>query len=389
MSLRSSSSGDTARTGPAWLNIGIAIAMVATMFSALLGSASAQSTGSVAYLWANDPLAESYTPNEMYQYNSTGVANTITRTDVGVYVVNLPGMNSSRGNIQISATSGSNEAAPFGVDHHCLVTNLQGSDVTVKCLATGGTPVDTGFLLLFTMGDVFLGWNSAFVFAYQKDVESYVVEGSYQYNQHGLQNSVTRNGVGDYMVTLGGMGTEEGTIQVTTVSNLGLGENCKPGYWGIDEAGAKYIAVYCTNAAGEMIDSEFMLWHGAAVTANSADGAWEVWPRGAYLMVNHYHDEGQYTPGRDWQFSTNGTPAEAVWTSTGVYDVILPDVFNEDGFFQVTAFSDANKSGVASCQTVRWDFEGDSGVRVTVLCFDETGAPVDAPFFFSYTTPEE
>lgn len=348
-------------------------------------SAAAQSDRSLAYVWANDPLAESYTPDERYQYNSTGVLNTITRTDVGRYTVTMPGMSGGNGNVQITATSGTNEAAPFAVGHHCFVAGkATGSDFQVKCLGTGGTPVDTGFMMLYVKGDVFLGWNTAYVFADQETADSYTVEGAYQYNQHGLPNTITRTAPGEYAISLGGVGMEEGVIQVTAITETGT--VCSPGWWEIDESNNKIVHVYCYNAAGEMVDSWFGLWHGSAVTANSPADAWEVWPRGASLMVNHYHDEGQYVPGMDFQFNSAGLQNEAVWTSTGTYDVIMPGVFIEGGVFQVTAFEDG--TGVAACNTFRWGFEGEDGVRVTVKCFDAAGAPVDSPFYISYTTTE-
>lgn len=368
----------------AWARSIMLVLSMMLMSSPLLSisTTAAQSNRSLAYLWANDPTAESYTPDERYQYNSTGEVNTITRTDVGLYTVTMPGMSGGNGNVQITATSGSTDAAPFEIGHHCFIGGkATGSSFQVKCLGTGGTPVDTGFMMLYVKGDVFLGWNSAQVWANQETADSYTPEGSYQFNQHDLPNTITRTGTGEYAVSLGGVGIEEGTLQVTAVTEVGT--ICSAAYWEIDEANNKIIHVYCYNAAGEMVDSQFALWHGSAISVNSPSDAWEVWPRGASLFVNHYHDEGQYVPGMDFQFNSASLQNEAVWTSTGVYDVIMPGVFDETGIFQVTAFDDG--SGVASCQTFRWDFEGEDGVRVTVKCYDASGNPVDSPFYVSYT----
>lgn len=384
MSLRSSSSGDTVRTGPAWLNIGIAIAMVATMFTALLGSASAQASESVAYVWANDPLAESYTPNEMYQYNSTGATNTITRTDVGTYTVNLPGMNGGGGNVQVTATGdSSNDAAPGQVCQ--LAGEAKGSDFFVICYGLGGVPADVGFSLLYTSGNVFLGWNSAYVWANFTFADLPVVNEDYNFNQTGGTNTVERIDTGHYRVTLPGLAAEEGNVQVT-MSNTTETLACTPAFWGFDDQGGKYIEVICFNAAGELVDSSFMLLHVAGVSSHSAEGAWGVWARGAYLWVNHAGSPDRYVPGKNFQFNSAGGDAEVQRTERGAYDITIPNIGTFGGNIQLTPLG-TEQAGI-SCAVTWWEITEASALHMTVGCLDANGAPGDTRFMVSYTYPE-
>lgn len=389
MSLRRSSSGKTARTGPAWLNIAIAIAMVATMFSALLGSASAQSAGSVAYLWANDPLAESYTPNEMYQYNNTGALNTVTRTGVGTYSVTLPGMATDGGHVQVTATSGSNESAPFAFGHVCEIADEpSGSTFLVQCVSTGGEPVDTGFSLLYTSGDVFLGWNSAYVWGNEKTLDSYTPHEDYQFNVTGQLNTIARESVGVYHVTLPGIGAEEGNVQVTSMLDVPV--ICTAGYWSIDEAGSKIVTVYCFDYAGAPADADFLLQHVSGVTDRSAEGAYEVWPRGAYLWSNHGEQASSYIPGVNFQFNTTGAQNSVEWRSTGTYMVTLPGLAEGSGTFMVTAYG--NQYGLtvplAHCQLAGWYLDETDNLYAEVRCYDSAGNPADSRFNLTYVRPE-
>lgn len=390
MSLGTLNSGKSARIGSAWINLGIAIAMVATMFATLVGSTAAQSSVSVAYLWANDPLAESYTPDEMYQYNSTGALNTVTRTGVGYYAVTLPGMTTDGGHVQVTATSGSNESAPFAIGHVCEVADEpEGGNFLVQCVTTGGEPVDTGFSLLYTSGDVFLGWNSAYVWGNEKTLDSYTPHEDYQFNVTGQLNTITRESQGVYHVTLPGIGNEEGNVQVTSMLDVPV--MCTVGYWAIDEAGSKVVTVYCFDYAGAPADADFLLQHVSSVTARSAEGAFEVWPRGAYLWSNHGEQASSYVPGMNFQFNTTGAENSVEWQSTGTYMVTLPGLADGSGTFMVTAVG--NQYGLATplahCQLAAWILDGTDNMYAEVRCYDDAGNPADSRFNLTYVRPEE
>lgn len=103
-------------------------------------------SGTVAFLWADQPTAPNYTPDAAYSYNSTGGTNTVTRENTGLYFAYLPGIKTTGGNPQ--ATAYSTTAA------HCEVVdwyhNLGGTNVVVYCFDASGNPADEYFDLSFT-----------------------------------------------------------------------------------------------------------------------------------------------------------------------------------------------------------------------------------------------
>jgi hypothetical protein len=78
--------------------------LVDTLFSASFTNVNAVYGGArLAYLWADQqssPIGTSNTPSTTYQFNSSGGLSTITRTDVGTYIVEIPGAVSYGGHIQ-------------------------------------------------------------------------------------------------------------------------------------------------------------------------------------------------------------------------------------------------------------------------------------------------
>lgn len=360
------------------------VALVATMFTSILGSAIAQTNESSAYVWANDPAAESYTPDERYQYNSSGEVNTITKTGVGTYTVHLPGMNGSAGNVQVTATGGSTtNGAPGEICQ--LAGEAKGSDFFVICYGLGGEPADVSFSLLYTNGNVFLGWNSAYIWANFTFADLPVVNEDYNFNQTGGTNTVERIDAGHYRVVLPGLGADEGNVQVT-LSNTTDALACTPSFWGIDDQGGKYVEVLCFNAAGELVDASFMLLHVAGVGNQSAEGAWGVWARGAYLWVNHAGIPNAYVPGKSFQYNTAGGDAEVQRTERGVYDITIPNIGIGGGNIQLSALG-TEQAGI-SCSVTWWEITEESALHMTVGCMDATGAPGDTRFMVSYTYPE-
>src|SRR5216684_5248734 len=101
----------------------------------------------LAYAWANNPNAASYTPSLAYSYNSAGGPITITRSGQGTYAVKFAGLGGNGivgGNVQIT---------PYGPGHeHCRVHNWSsgGPDfiVNVRCANTLGVADDVRFTIL-------------------------------------------------------------------------------------------------------------------------------------------------------------------------------------------------------------------------------------------------
>ena len=101
-----------------------------------------------AYVWANEPTSAAYTPSSTYQINTAGATNTISRSDVGSYKVNLP-------KIAPSSSSTAAFATAYGSgSEYCTVQSwisdgAGGTTVSVQCFDRSGTPKDTQFALLY------------------------------------------------------------------------------------------------------------------------------------------------------------------------------------------------------------------------------------------------
>jgi hypothetical protein len=93
------------------------------------------------YVWANNASSASYTPSLSYQYNSDGNTNTATRSAVGVYQVQFPGLGGfifGRGHAQVT-TYGAGTA-------RCKVQSWSASaNVNVLCFDATGAPADSRF----------------------------------------------------------------------------------------------------------------------------------------------------------------------------------------------------------------------------------------------------
>jgi hypothetical protein len=103
----------------------------------------------LAYAWADQPKAASYTPSLPYSYNSAGGPITITRSDEGTYAVKFAGLGGNGvvgGNVQVTG---------YGTGHEiCHVRNWSsgGPDfiVNVKCKNALGIEDDVRYTVLVT-----------------------------------------------------------------------------------------------------------------------------------------------------------------------------------------------------------------------------------------------
>lgn len=99
-------------------------------------------TGHLAYAWANDATAASYTPSTLYSYNSAGGAITITRSAVGKYEVAFAGLTLGAGHVQVSK---------YGLGSgSCHVANWGLGAINVECYTVAGAAADMRFTVMFT-----------------------------------------------------------------------------------------------------------------------------------------------------------------------------------------------------------------------------------------------
>jgi hypothetical protein len=232
-------------------------------------------TGRLAYLWAGNPTAPSYTPDTTFSYNSAGEANTIIRLGTGYYQVTLSGLASQRGDVQVSPYTNAGAATAAGDG---TATNPQGAVlipaicnvaswvpdgtamiVQVQCRDPfSGNPYDSRFTLAFTQGLGLKGVGGtrvAYTFANQATAASYAPPAQYTYMSNGKVPLISRQGAGAYTVTLPGM-PKGGTAIVTA---YGRGKrHCIVGSIRID-ATPQRVHIRCFDSSDNPVNARFTL----------------------------------------------------------------------------------------------------------------------------------
>jgi hypothetical protein len=207
-------------------------------------------TGVQAYLWANEPTTDIYTPDPGYQFNAqTGMDdNTVARAQIGYYTATLPGVNGAEGNVQLTGDGDSN----------CRVaswTTTVPIAVTIKCYSvTSGALVDDRYNLMYT-DNVGLtgvpGHTAAYLFANMPTTFSYTPAPAYRFST-AMAPSIKRVVKGQYVISLPGM-PRGGAAEVTAV---GSGKSrCQ--LESISTSTPQKVAVLCFAPNGSAVDSKF------------------------------------------------------------------------------------------------------------------------------------
>jgi hypothetical protein len=372
--------------------------MLAFLMALSFGSSgvtvTAQSAPVQAYVWADQPAADSYTPNAAFQFNSTGEANTIVRTGTGAYTVSLPGTAPGQGNIQLTAAGGSAEGSGFVPGTVCKIDVWPAAgkehEQFVVCFDAAGEPVDSAFHLYYTSGDVFLGERAAYLWANDPSVRSYTPDERYQFNSTGALNNISRFETGTYGVMLPGFAAHPGNIQVTPASGSTLGEipaaTCGVSTTGDAGNDTRGVTVICADTNGTPVDSAFTLQYVAATNGTSS----LIWAEGAYAMVTHSSVTNLYEVGPLVRFNSTGAVDTIQRTDVGKYSITLMNVGQEGGNVQVSAWG--TESTAVTCNIGNWGIaEGTAGLNfiVNVACYDNDGNAADSHLFVSYMVPVE
>lgn len=375
-----------------------ALLLILSAIGAGIGSsASAQAAGERAYLYADQPSADSYTPFEDGMYNSTGGTNTIVRTGVGAYTVSLPGMNNVNASVHLTAGSGSVQGSEFVPGTTCEISKTAvivngGVDQFVVCANGAGEPVDSAFSLLHNSGVVFLGAHGAYLWANDPSAESYTPNEDYQYNSTNQMNTITRSDVGHYEVTLAGLADHFGNFQVSatrsTTTNAVLGVSCGVYRGGVVDGVNRGVTVMCADRAGAATDSGFMLLYTVGVKDANTEAL--VSGRGGYAFASLPELSTVYDAGTYVTFNSNGNVNRIKRTDVGAYTITFAGVGSYSGHVQVTAWGTAYPG--VYCSVSRWDVqEGAKGLDfiVEAVCFDSAGNAADSFLWATYLAPQE
>ncbi|MCA8974924.1 MAG: hypothetical protein KDC98_09390 [Planctomycetes bacterium] len=218
-----------------------------------------------AYLWADQPLAASYTAPATTSYVSNGAAATIIRLGPGSYQVLIPGLGAQGeefGNVQIT---------PYNSNlvHAKVVqwTRLFGTDlrITVQCSNQTGVPTDSRFFLSYSelAGDIPAAHGTGgHVWADQPTAASYVPSPFYVDSNGNIgrrgRESISRLGTGRYLVRFPDLAPDRSTA--ATVCGYGPDTSYATiERWNGDEVNGTSVYVNTWSATGTPMDAKFSL----------------------------------------------------------------------------------------------------------------------------------
>ena len=213
--------------------------------------------GSIAgFMWADQPTV-SHTPSSGFSFNSVGGANFVHYFGTGAYVAEFKGLNTDRGNAQVTA---------YGTDDtYCKMNGWVSSQnstlVGVLCFDAKGAAKDSRFSLQFVgqqaPNEV---WNRSYVWAERLDQAintPYTPSAVHNFNQlvqSNTANTAKRTALGSYVVTHSELMNAPSAAMITAVGNDAA--YCKPARWS-NNAGSTDMQVNCFNSAGNVVNSTF------------------------------------------------------------------------------------------------------------------------------------
>jgi hypothetical protein len=206
----------------------------------------------------------------------------------------------------------------------------------------------------------------AILWADQPTAASYTPNTSFQHNSMNADNTIVRNGVGNYTVTLPGLGGDGGNVQVTAYGSSGT-QRCKVASW-YPYWLAQTVNVRCHATSGAASDSMFTLQY-------QANGSGATFYDQGYVWANS-PTTASYTAPAPYSWNSRGGTNTIQRVSTGRYRVTFPLVNMSGGNVQVTAYG----TGSEYCNVVNW-----GGGTADIACYTRTGAAVDTQFSASYT----
>jgi hypothetical protein len=214
--------------------------------------------GHLAYVWANSPTSASYTPSALYQYNSTGATNTITRSGLGLYRLHLPGLGAASGTVKVTAYGSAST--------QCKVVNWYPvgteQDVNIRCFSAAGALADSYFTATFADHISILGNGQSSGYAWiDNPTASSTPSLLYQFDSAGGTVTMARSGVGVYAVTMPNLGSPLGTLgghaQATAYGTDD--SRCKVASWASVFTSNATVNVRCFSSSGGPIDTRFVV----------------------------------------------------------------------------------------------------------------------------------
>jgi hypothetical protein len=208
--------------------------------------------GTAAYLRLGDPGRTGQTVDDAYSYNSAGGTDSADREEVGSYVVYFGRQDEATGGT-VTVTAVGEAATVCGVERWFAYPEGRYLAVRVRCRDASGQPVDSRFAVTFTerLGAGAKPVPGAYLRAENAAEPEYTATGQFQFNSAGRANSVTRSGPGDYRLTLGGLSTATGVVQVTGLDTTATCVRTP------EEQDT--VRITCRDPSGAPVDAPFLL----------------------------------------------------------------------------------------------------------------------------------
>jgi uncharacterized protein (TIGR03437 family) len=312
-------------------------------------------------------------------FNSSGAPNTAARVTKGQYTVTytglgVPAVNGAGGVAQVSSASPSARCKS-----ETYATS--GADIvhSIHCRDFTGADVDSAFNVLYYRESRTGGtWYDAYVWSDQSSAPSFTANPGWSWNSTGGTNTIVRNAVGSYRVTLAGMANRPngGTVLVTASGFDNA--YCGPSVW--NAAGSDVaVDVTCSNPAGTAMDTHFLVSFvtdvafGVNVAADQSLGAF-AWTDQA--------STASYTPNVSYSLNTAAGAIAATRTAAGAYSINFGGLTASGPTIAVvTAYQ-----STASCSIGVVAPGNNNGVSVGVACSTPAGSAVDSRYDILYLT---
>jgi hypothetical protein len=352
------------------LGLGTGMAEASTSgATAIRPSPTGVSPSTWAWVVARNPTAASYTPAARDRGNSAGGVNTVTRTGNGRYMVEMPMVGTDGGMVHVT---------PLASTPRLCRVNSWGSvsgteQAIVRCFTRTGSPANSAFSLNYLSVSGTSGGTPGrigYVWANEPGTTDYTPDVFYNYNSDlsSPLNTIHRDGTGSYWVSLPGLGSSHGDVQVV---GYGATVACRVVEW--DPAGgAMMVHVRCRDVAGGPVDSRFDMTFVKSVALKGFNGT-----RSAYLWADQ-PTAASYHPDPAYRFSTAGIASTIKRSGKGRYTVILPGMA-VGGSVQVTSYGGGKVRCIAtSIRTVGLP------QKIGVGCFDVAGNRANGRFTLAY-----
>ena len=215
----------------------------------------------VAFVWADQPGAVSYTPNVNYSFNSIGGPNTITRASPGNYTVILGDFQVNDTNVQVTAYGGGAARCQIA---GWMGAFTDGAHVNVLCVNAANTPSDEFFSMTYALGGVEGSGHAVGAFAWgnRPAAKAYIPNKRFQFSnisQAQFSNAQRFGGAvqGQYSLNIPNPGNLNFSSYLGMVTSYGSsGEYCDTG--GINVfTGEIDLDIICYDSAGRQVNTRY------------------------------------------------------------------------------------------------------------------------------------